>query len=95
MIIHFLSQELKDINLRAGFTTVSQLFLTDEPRSFEKTVTINLPIRSIQMKITNIIKNIKSKNSEFRNAPLTKNHVEAILIEKKITISKHLKDKEK
>ena len=27
---------------RAGFTTVSQLFLTDEPRSFEKTVTINI-----------------------------------------------------
>jgi len=47
------------------------------------------------MKITNIIKNIKSKRREFRNAPLTKNHVEAILIEKKITISKHLKNKEK
>ena len=29
---------------RAGFTTVSQLFSTDEPRSFEKTVTINIPI---------------------------------------------------
>ena len=80
---------------RAGFTTVSQLFLTDEPRSFEKTVNINIPIRSIQMKINNIIKNIKSKRREFRNAPLTKNHIEAILIEKKITISKHLKDKEK
>ena len=79
----------------AGFTTVSQLFLTDEPRSFEKTVTINIPIRSIQMKINNIIKNIKSKRRELRNAPLTKNHIEAILIEKKITISKHLKDKEK
>ena len=80
---------------RAGFTTVSQLFSTDEPRSFKRSVTINIPILSIQMKITNIIKNIKSKRRESRNAPLTKNHVEAILIEKKITISKHLKDKEK
>ena len=80
---------------REGFTTVSQLFLTDEPRSFEKTVQINIPSQSIQLKINNIIKNIKSKRREFRNAPLTKNHLEAILIEKKITVSKHLKDKEK
>ena len=47
------------------------------------------------MKISNIIKNIKSKRREFRNAPLTKNHMESVLIEKKIQISKHLKDKEK
>ena len=80
---------------RAGFTTVSQLFLTDEPRSFEKTVTINIPNQNIQMKITNIIKNIKNKRREFRNAPLTKNHLEAILIEKKITLSKYMKDREK
>ena len=80
---------------RAGFTTVSQLFLTVEPRSFKKTVTINIPNQNIQMEITHIIKNIKNKKREFRNAPLTKNHLEAILIEKKITLSKYMKDKEK
>ena len=63
----------------AGFTAVSQLFLTDELRSFEKTVRVNIPNQNIQMKISNIIKNIKriqnikSKRREFRNAPLTKN----------------------
>ena len=46
---------------RVGFMTISQLFLTDVPRSFKKTVTINIPNQSIQMKITNIIKNIKNK----------------------------------
>ena len=68
---------------RVGFMTISQLFLTDVPRSFKKTVTINTPNQSIQMKITNIIKNIKNKRREFRNAPLTKNHLEAVLIEKR------------
>ena len=43
----------------AGFTAVSQLFLTDELRSFEKTVRVNIPNQNIQMKISNIIKNIK------------------------------------
>ena len=47
------------------------------------------------MKISNIIKNIKNKKREFRNAPITKNHLEAVLIEKKITLSKYMKDKEK
>ena len=62
---------------RAGFATVREFFLTDEPRSFVKVVTINIPNQNTQMKIPNIIKNIKSKRREFRNTPLTKNHLEA------------------
>ena len=53
----FALTRIKRLELKiAGFTTVSQLFLTDEQRSFKKTVTINIPNQSIQMKITNIIK---------------------------------------
>ena len=85
--------ENKILKIR-GWTTVSQLFDKDEPRFLDKQATLALP-RNLQIKIDNIVANIKRKLMEFRNAPLQQNPAESILWDKQINLSHLLKKAEK
>ena len=80
------NQILKD----RGLATVSQLFDTEEPRSLDRQVAFILP-RNLQIKIDNIVINIKRKLMEFRNAPLHRNSAESILQEKQVKLSQLIK----
>ena len=72
----------------------SQLFNRKEPRSLDRHAQLALP-RNLQIKIDNIVANIKRKLMEFRNAPLQQNPAESILWDKQINLSHLLKKAEK
>ena len=61
-----------------GLNTVSQIFNREEPRSLDRPAPFVLP-RNLQIKIDNIVANIKRKQMEFRNALLQRNYAESIL----------------
>ena len=75
-------------------TTVSQLFDTEEPRSLNNTINFNFA-PNINIKLSNIAQNIKSKQTEFRHPTITKTHSHSFFKDKSINPSHILKKQEK